>query len=96
VYFDAVYAKVLWGNGRPDAALQQAEACARRAPLYSDCRFVQLLAYAQKGQIDRAREQVEVLQRAQMLRRRGCGFWAGSPVVVAKCLELATAAGLPE
>jgi DNA-binding winged helix-turn-helix (wHTH) protein/TolB-like protein len=96
VYFDAVSAKVLWGNGRADAALQKAEACARRAPLYSDCRFVQLLGYAEKGQIDRAREQVGVLQGAQMLRKRGCSLWAGSPAVVAKCLELATAAGLPE
>ena len=96
VYFDAVHAKVLWGNGQADAALQRAEACARRAPLYSDCRLVLLLGYAAKGQIDRAREQVGVLQGAQMLRRRGCSLWAGSPAVVATCLELATAGGLPD
>jgi tetratricopeptide (TPR) repeat protein len=96
VYFDAVHAKVLWGNGQADAALREAEACTRRAPRLSDCRLVQLLAYAQMGRLDRAREQVEVLELAQTGGRHGCRAWAGAPAVVANCLELATAAGLPE
>jgi hypothetical protein len=87
---------VLWGNGQSAAALQQAEACARRAPLFSDCRFVELLAYAERGELDRARAQVEVLGHAQFTRRRGCSSWAGSPAVVTRCLELTATTELAE
>ena len=95
-YFQAIHAKALWVNGRHDDALREARACTRRAPLYNDCRFVQLLVNAQKGDLALAREQLDVLQRSRASASTYCDRLTGVADLVAQCVKWALAGGMSQ
>jgi TolB-like protein/DNA-binding winged helix-turn-helix (wHTH) protein len=95
-FFHDIHARVLWANGRWDDALREAQVCSRTLPLVSDCRFTQLLALAQKGDIGGAREHLDILKRAAFTADRGCSGYRGSAANESLCRRLAAAVGLPE
>jgi TolB-like protein/DNA-binding winged helix-turn-helix (wHTH) protein len=93
-YFLSVYARALWANGHDEAALREAQACNRRAPLYNDCRFVQLMVHASRGQFDQASEHLVVLKRSEQRADAYCTANATSADRASQCRKLAVAAGL--
>ena len=95
-YFHDPYSRVLWANGRYDDALHEAEVCSHASPLLGDCHFTQLLAHAQRGEFDRAREHLDVLKHAAFGAGRGCSGYRGSADNESLCRKLAAAVGLPE